>query len=488
MNLLLLVGASLIDIEAQYASLKPTSLSEHLAFYALYKDTPFGKKALRDACRLVFGKDLEVVFPFPSDIETLIGAMGAKSSEQKLNFSLSKEAKEMIEQAAGKLANRQLKGHFATSEEEILALPDNEIDISHAVFLVLMPEDKEKIYTFEALLDLMALEIVAKCPKEATMEEKQDAINQLVFYDMGFRFPPMSVSEKFLERYSALPSILESRRGVCLGVATLLHSLADRLGVTLDSYTPPGHIFVGTKSRNIEPTARGIHRDFEEYESITTKKLKKRTRKEVVGLVLMNAAAEALSSKDYKSASKYYERCAAYMKDYQMFHQLYGATLLLLQDKARAKEHFQKACSIQDEQEISSPIIAEDLQKEEGCSECLSAIFLRSDETRKSKEEKEKAIIQALKKHPHFRAGLLEVASLSLELEKPKEAIVWLEKALKVNDSDLEAHFLLTLLYHERYDDIHAFEHFAKALEIAKQHGLDERKLKKLEAELVLTR
>src|ERR1700761_5200171 len=127
----------------------------------------------------------------------------------------------------------------------------------------------KKIRSYEALIDLMALQILTRITFEDPPAKKIRAINHFIFEEMGFRFPPHSSHAKDIDLYTFLPSVLDSRRGVCLGVSILYISLAQRLKLDLQMVTPPGHIFVcwrqGKEVINIETTARGIHIPDEKY-------------------------------------------------------------------------------------------------------------------------------------------------------------------------------------------------------------------------------
>lgn len=102
--------------------------------------------------------------------------------------------------------------------------------------------DRVRIQSYEALIDLMALQILARLPKQASAEEKIIAINTFIFDEMGFRFPPHSLYAKDIDLYTFLPSVLDSRRGVCLGVSILYLCLAQRLELPLEMITPPGPV------------------------------------------------------------------------------------------------------------------------------------------------------------------------------------------------------------------------------------------------------
>ena len=56
---------------------------------------------------------------------------------------------------------------------------------------------------------LMALQILAKLPSKPTPSQKIRAINDFIFYDMGFRFPPHSVYAKDIDLYTFLPSVID---------------------------------------------------------------------------------------------------------------------------------------------------------------------------------------------------------------------------------------------------------------------------------------
>jgi tetratricopeptide (TPR) repeat protein len=61
-------------------------------------------------------------------------------------------------------------------------------------------------------------------------------------------------------RFFLLPSVLEARRGSCLGLGALYLAVAERIGLPLDGVRVPGHFFVRTRGpspRNIELLRRG---------------------------------------------------------------------------------------------------------------------------------------------------------------------------------------------------------------------------------------
>src|SRR5205807_1806234 len=94
-----------------------------------------------------------------------------------------------------------------------------------------------------------------------------------------------------------------SRQGVCLGVSILYLCLAQRLDLDLEIITPPGHIYLRYPGKeqmiNIETTARGINLPSDTYLGINTRKLEKRTLKEVIGMAFFNQASVYWEKGDY---------------------------------------------------------------------------------------------------------------------------------------------------------------------------------------------
>jgi len=482
---LLLFGTS---PQTMYEGLDPTSISEHLAFYQLHQDKEIGKKALQDAWKLMAPEGQNIPFQFPATIDSFIQLIRPNDINKKAPLELSAEALTTIESIAKTLPNRKLKGYQITTAKAIDAIADVEIDLAHALLLLQThsQDDQNKRRTFEAMLDVMALQILARTPMHASPEEKIREINQLIFHELGFRFPPHSNHEQAIDRYTFLSSVLESRRGVCLGVAILYLALGERLNLPLDIYTPPGHIFIGSNGTNVETTMRGVHIHLDEYLTINTKELKKRALKEVLGMAYFNEAAPLLGAGKWKEASERYLKAVHYMPDDLLAQELYGATLLLSGQEKEGKKWLEKAASKQNEELISQDTLAEDIVRGKVSQEALRAFFMTTDETRQSIEEKKKALSVALSNCPEFRGGLFQLASLSFELSKPQEAIAYLEKLHAVDGNDISCEYFLAALYHSRHHDVKALYHLECAKKIvAAAHCPTPKPLKELEVALL---
>ncbi len=477
--------------DALYESLDPTSISEHLAFFELYPDTPAGKKSLEYTWKLITKSKTNLhddnlpPLSFPDSIDSFIQLI--QPSEKKTadtngkakNFAISPEALQLLEMAASHLPNRSLKGYKVQTQEELLQLAPHEIDVASALFLLEFGTDetaKQKRGTYEAAIDLMAIQVLARAPMDTSCIQKIAAINELIFFEMGFRFPPHSTYSDSIDLFTFLPTVLEERRGVCLGVSTLYLAIAQRIGLPLEIVTPPGHIFLrykdGLEEINIETTMRGVHIHSDEYLGINTKKLKTRTLREVVGMSYVNQASIYLSRANWQEACASYEKALAFMPDDPLVQELLGISLLFCgKEKTKGRKLLEKAAKQPSDDAVSPDILVSDILTGNVDIESVKPYFMHVDETRKSLEQKKEALLLSLKKYPKFRAALFQVAVLCLQLHQPKEAIAFLEKLHTLDSGDISCEFYLAALYHERYNEPKAVEHFAYAEKIAKKQS-----------------
>jgi tetratricopeptide (TPR) repeat protein len=492
---------------AKYHSLDPTSISEHLAFYSLYPDSECGKKALQDAWRLILLEKQNNLsespahppLAFPSNITAFIELIQPNeklktSTPNTEDFTINAEALTCLEMATKKLLNRKLKGFSVTSTKELTTLESHEIDVARALFLLQFendPNQLKKVRLYEATIDLMALQVLARTGFESSAEDKIRAINHLIFYEMGFRFPPHSTYSETIDYFTFLPSVLDSRRGVCLGVSTLYLAIAERIGLPLESITPPGHIFLRYKQGdtliNIETTMRGVHIPTDEYLSLTVKELDVRTNKEVVGMSFVNLASTFLGQGKWQQAADTYEKALPFMPDDPLVHELLGSAYFILGKKRQAEEHLKIAQRKLKEKNDSESLI-DDILAGNVTKESLQPYFLHVDETKKSLEKKRDELLCALKRSPRFRQGLFSLASTYLQLRKPDLAIHQLEKLAALDKTDLTCCYYLAALYHDRYNAPCAIAYLDKAQEIAKKQNYTPRQLIELEVSLSLYR
>jgi len=462
-------------IRALYNSLDQTSAQQHLSFYELFPDTNEGKKALQMAKQLLSGNQA-IVLNLKLDrelIEGLISLINKQPNQQ--SPELSEIQLELIEALAKQLSNRHLKGFQSRSEREILSLNADEIDLARAVLISQMGEDGsfQKIRSYEASLDLMALQILAKLrAKDAVNdpEKKIQTINTFIFEEMGFRFPPHSKYAEAIDLYTFLPSVLDSRHGVCLGVSILYLSLAQRLGLNLEVITPPGHIYIRykneTKEINIETTARGVHIASEEYLGIETKKLRPRTIKEVVGLAHINNASIYLREEKYAEALKCYEKAELYLPEDKLLQEFKGFCYLLMDETEKAHHILRKKINAVSDDDESMGTALEDYFAGNADKEAIRTLFLHTDEKRLSILKKKDALEKVVKNHPKFREGWQSLAICWLKLHRTKEALNAFEQYHLLDPGDPTVEYYLAVIHENRYNYPKAWEHLRLAEKI----------------------
>jgi tetratricopeptide (TPR) repeat protein len=467
-------------LTALYSTLDPTSVAQHFAFYELYPKTPEGRQALLHAWELLSGGcadcDPELILP-TLDVKPII-ALVNRSAEENAPL-LNEEQLAVIEKLSRHLGNRQLKGFGLWSQEEILKLSADQIDLSRGLLVAEMGQDaKQKIRSYEASLDLMALQILARLSPQATPKEKIRAINDYVFSEMRFRFPPHSLYAKEIDVYTFLPSVLDGRRGVCLGVSILYLSLAQRLDLTLEAITPPGHIYVryvdeNGEILNIETTARGIDVPSEMYLGIETRELQKRNLREVIGLAFMNQAAVSWHKEDPKTAVELYEKARPFLLDDYLLNMFLGFNYLFIGKETEGRKLLEKVKGVIPNHAITGETVTEDYLAGFTDADGIQAVFSEVNETRRSILEKRQKLEEVVAKFPRFRQGILHLAITWLQIGREKEALPILERYNELYPSDPTVNYYLSAIHFQRRNFNLAWKYLKSAEKIvhAKDHS-----------------
>lgn len=485
-----LLAASLSSL---YSTLDPTSVSQHFAFYELYPKTPEGRQALKHAWELLSGGcadwDPELILP-SLDPKPLINFVN-RSSQDNAPI-LNEEQLVVIEKLSRHLLNRPLKGFGIWDEAALMKLPVDEIDLARGLLLAEMgsaPDAKQKVRSYEANIDLMALQIYARLKPDATPMEKIRAMNDYIFSEMRFRFPPHSLHAKDIDIYTFLPSVLDSRRGVCLGVSILYLCLAQRLGVDLEAITPPGHIYVryvapNGEILNIETTARGIDVPSEMYLGLETRKLQKRDLKQVIGLAFMNQAAVSWHREDPKMAITLYEKARPFLGDDYLLNMFLGFNYLFVGREEEGRNLLKKIKGTVPDHAIVGDTVTEDFLAGLASPDAIQAIYSEVNESRDSIVAKQKKLETVVEEFPQFRQGIFHLATTWLQLGREKEALPILEKYIRMNPRDPTVNYYISAIHFQRRNFIKAW-HYLKASEelvFAKNHK--PRALKELRSSL----
>lgn len=469
-------------LKTLYNSLDPTSISQHLAFYELYHYTPEGRQALQDAYRLLSGGNPSTSqFSLPlasiNSLQTLVSLVNKTPSTHSIE--LSNTELEAIEKLACRLPNRGLPGYYATSEEQVMKLPCAEIDLARGLLLSQLgdtPNAILKIKSYEAMIDLIALQILTKVSLSDSPKSKIRAINRFIFEEMGFRFPPHSTYAKDIDLYTFLPSVLDSRRGVCLGVSTLYLCLAQRLNLNLEIVTPPGHIYVRWRGKdreiNIETTARGIHVPSEEYLGVDTRSLQQRDIKETIGMAHFNQASVYWERHEYDKALNSYLKAQPYMPGDQLLLGFISFIYILKDQSEKAKPILEEIAEYIPDYAISKETLPEDYLNGQVSKEGIAAVFMRVDESRASLITKRDALLNVLKQFPRFREGYFSLAGTWMQLHRAREALQALEHYHALDPTSPSVEYYMAELYAERLDYNKAWYHLriAESLTQTKDH------------------
>lgn len=463
--------------QALRARLHPTSLRELLLFSSLFPDTVEGKSALQQAWQILSPQPSETPPPLPPDFGltalTLVWLIQPGILPQNTAPKLSSDTIALIDTIGAHLPHRALKGHNAQTLHDIEGLSSHEIDLSRALIL-LDHQNPDKLTPVEAALDVLALQILAQIGKDADDEAKISAITHLLFDDLAIRFPPQSETSDKAQQFSDLSSVLFSRRGVCLGSSVLYLCLAQRIGLPLSIYTPPGHIFVAHKDKTrlhvIETTARGIDIPVDHYLGLSLKSLPERTMKEVVGMVIFNKTSAYLKEKKWEDALKSYQKALSFEAGDELQLMLSLCELLCGHAKKSQKIAQEALLHIPDYR-LEPDLLLVDLAQGTLSSKGGEAIIEFSD----AEGEQLLPAIAALQKinseSPHSLTIPFHLAHALLSYGKPKEALPLLEMLCARNNAPCSIHALLSYLYIERMNITGAWNEASKAVWEAQKRG-----------------
>lgn len=489
-----LSAASDPSLKSLYHSIDPQSIPQNSAFYTLYPESPEGKQALNRVWSQLTGQSSSethfIDFNLSLSVVNQLIELVNKPAMKKMPL-LSDQELEAIASIGKHLKNRHLKGSKALSETEVINLPTEEVDLARGLLLSQLKDDEDKwkkIRSYEAMLDLMALQVNAKMGHNPSPEEMIKALNAFVFFDLEFAFPPHSLYAKDIDEYTFLPSVLDSRKGVCLGVSILYMCLAQRIGLKLELVTPPGHIYVryrnSGKTINIETTARGIHIDDDDYLGINTTGLQERTVKETIGLAHFNQASVYWGTGNPQKAYESYQIAKHYLKNDSLLSELEAYSLLAIGKKQEGLKQLKEISKQAPSFAMTQDSLCEDCLNGQCNGEAILAILKHVDEKRSSILEKKKIIESYTKKFPKFKSGYFHLAIAHLQLHNTKEAIQSLEKYHQLDAGNPNVEYFLAALYLERGNYPKAWQHFDDLQTISKSHHHEPKELKRLQRAL----
>lgn len=454
-----LLAKSPAELHTLYRSIDPDSIEKQLAFYHLYPETEEGKISLQRSWELLSKHHPQVDFSKSSfnlpevNLSSLIFFMNPTPDLPKI--ALTDQELAFIEALAAFLPHHELKGHKITTSDDLSSLSSEEIDLAHSIFLYQFDNDARKVREYEASVDLIALKILARLPEKASNLAKIEAINQCIFHEMGFRFPPHSLWAKDVDIYTFLPSVLDSRQGVCLGVSILYLSLAQRLELPLEIITPPGHIYIsyvdGDFVKNIETTARGVHIPTSQYFGINSKSLTKHEMKGVIGLHFQNEAAVQITKKNYTKSVELYQKAALYLPDDLLVKRFLAFSLLLDGKSKEGLRLLKEVSQSADPSQYFQDTLVQDLLLGKADPSSIEAILEEVDETKASIKEKQEKLSKALIKHPNCYDLWFQMGITHMQLSRVKEAQDCFSRCYKIHPEDPNLNYYLVILSMQRF-------------------------------------
>lgn len=373
---------------------------------------------------------------------------------------------------------------FSDEEEAIfskLILPrvslgcNREDDLAKVLVLADSDAEEGKVRRYSLYLDVLALRAYVereRLVRAADAESDQielasiEAINTILFEKEGVRYP--SKKEMFESRFSELGAVTDSKFGVCLGTAVLYQALAQRLTLSLEAVTPPGHIYLRYKDViNIETTSGGRHIPTDRYcECIKESQLRVRSQTELIGLTFMNRGAFFLQKGEFLQASRAYEKAKQYLADEQL-SDLLGITYILL-GKRKEGEFILKNSS---ERTRKGSAVYDYLQGYIS-SEVLGVLFADSGVSWQETANYRKKLLDLVENFPKSGALRLRLAAITLELGLVKEGVRLLEKSIEEAPEDLSLRLQFCKLLCNRLDYSRAKKHFDQAKAILAKEGL----------------
>jgi regulator of sirC expression with transglutaminase-like and TPR domain len=182
-----------------------------------------------------------------------------------------------------------------------------------------------------------------------------ETLNSVVFDELGFEREITRDDPRFFR----LSTVLEARRGSCVGLGVLYLAVAERLGVRLDGIMVPGHFFVRvparaqTPARNVELLRRGEAMPDAWYRSKYglwpedgREYFRPLTVEEVEAVHWFNLGNHLRATEAPLEAEKAYQRAVAAFPNFAEAHASLGAVRQLVGQVGRAAEAYSAAARI----------------------------------------------------------------------------------------------------------------------------------------------
>jgi len=224
------------------------------------------------------------------------------------------------------------KQRLRLTEEEIIRLPEKEIDLAECCLILAKSVYPEvNIEKYINIVDAMAKEIKTQLHGIDSPHDIVKKLNDYLFITKGFKnsedpyikFHEAIPDQKVVDLYQevALNKVLDTKCGNCFGLSALYLSLAERLSIPLVGVNCPDHYYVRYDDAetviNIETTCKGKAfsnedniRVFNIHPAAILKGtyLVSQSKKEFLAQILCNNGIQASSNGNYNRALYYYNQ------------------------------------------------------------------------------------------------------------------------------------------------------------------------------------
>jgi serine protease Do len=171
---------------------------------------------------------IDALLPFASDSTRVLGDR-AKQLEQQ-----AKRLRQLVKGVHEKTIRTRLV--------ELLQKDDDEVDLLHAALMISQLDNPElDVQSYLREVDRLAEEIKATFPKNADENAKLQAMDKLLFEQLGFHG---SRTDYYSSSNSYLNEVIDDREGLPITISVLYMELARRLGLKVVGVGLPGHFVV----------------------------------------------------------------------------------------------------------------------------------------------------------------------------------------------------------------------------------------------------
>jgi regulator of sirC expression with transglutaminase-like and TPR domain len=384
------------------------------------------------------------------------------------------------------IPHRRLKGLDALTLEEILALPEDQIDVGTAALIIANTWNQNITVAKErANLDLLSVHLAKHLRATDAPQSQVNELKQYIFSTLGYQ----GVNAVNDPNDFFLDSVMRGRQGYCLGLSVFLLSLAERVDLPLYGVAVPGHFFVryddGTYKENLEIVQKGATFDDDYYRTHYGVKpgdpfyLRNLKKKEVIGALLSNFGNHLLAAGRLDDAFRALRLSVELVPQLAEAHSNLGVAYLRKRNPQEALLQEQMAIAITPQDARSCANLAAAMC-ELGCLDdaltqvrvalsldpklpealvTLGVIYGSKDLLDASIEQYKKAI----ELNPRYALAYADLGITYIKKGMLKDAIEKLKYALEIDPGLAEAHLNLAAAYERAGELSLAREHLNRA-------------------------